>query len=88
MCLLCFSSAYHFSNEFRKIFGMTPTSVRNCEPYTEVCKGTLNPHSLLQQVTAPFGDKEYKRSLFNRVQSKFRSHILHCFLLYTFIYNI
>ncbi|WP_448904016.1 AraC family transcriptional regulator [Eubacterium sp.] len=29
MCLLCFSSAYHFSNEFRKIFGITPTKVRN-----------------------------------------------------------
>lgn len=29
--LLCFSSAYHFSNEFRKTFGMTPTSVRNME---------------------------------------------------------
>ncbi|WP_366513306.1 AraC family transcriptional regulator [uncultured Eubacterium sp.] len=29
MCLLCFNSAYHFSNEFRKIFGITPTSVRN-----------------------------------------------------------
>ncbi|WP_365815474.1 AraC family transcriptional regulator [Eubacterium sp.] len=27
--MLCFSSAYHFSNEFRKIFGMAPTSVRN-----------------------------------------------------------
>ncbi|WP_374044034.1 AraC family transcriptional regulator [uncultured Eubacterium sp.] len=26
---MCFSSAYHFSNEFRKIFDMTPTSVRN-----------------------------------------------------------
>ncbi|WP_366015086.1 AraC family transcriptional regulator [uncultured Eubacterium sp.] len=29
--MLCFSSAYHFSNEFRKILGMTPTSVRNME---------------------------------------------------------
>lgn len=29
--LLCFSSAYHFTNEFGKTFGMTPTSVRNME---------------------------------------------------------
>ncbi|WP_367270154.1 AraC family transcriptional regulator [uncultured Eubacterium sp.] len=26
---MCFGSAYHFSNEFKKIFGITPTSVRN-----------------------------------------------------------
>lgn len=39
--------------------------MRNCEPYNEVSKGTLNPHYLLQQDTAPFDDKEYKSSSFN-----------------------
>lgn len=39
--------------------------MRNCEPYTEVSKETLNPHYLLQQGTAPFGDEEYKSSSFN-----------------------
>lgn len=39
--------------------------MRNCEPYTEVSKETLNPHYYLQQGTAPFGDEEYKNSLFN-----------------------
>ena len=34
----------------------------------------------LQQGTAPFDNEEYKRSLFNRIQSKFRSHIFYCFL--------
>lgn len=28
---------------------------------------TLNPHYHLQQGTAPFDDKEYKRSLFDRI---------------------
>ena len=41
--------------------------MRNCEPYTEVSKQTLNPHYLLQQGTAQFDDEEYKRSLFNRI---------------------
>ena len=54
--------------------------MRNCEPYTEVSKETLNPHYLLQQGSASFDGEEYKSLLFNRVQSKFRSHILHCFL--------
>ena len=35
--------------------------MRNCEPYTEVSKETLNPHYLLQQGTAPFSDEEYKK---------------------------
>ena len=39
--------------------------MRNCEHYTEVYKETLNPHYLLQQGTAPFGDEEYKSSSFN-----------------------
>ena len=39
--------------------------MRNCEPYTEVSKEVLNPHYLLQQGTAPFGDEEYKSSSFN-----------------------
>ena len=34
--------------------------MRNCEPYTEVSKETLNSHYLLQQGNAPFGDEEYK----------------------------
>ena len=54
--------------------------MRNCEPYTEVSKETLNPHYLLQQGSASFDDEEYKSLLFNRVQSKFRSHIFYCFL--------
>ncbi len=29
--LLCFSSSYHFSNEFKKTFKQTPTEVRNME---------------------------------------------------------
>lgn len=29
--LLCFSSPYHFTNEFKKIFNQTPTQVRNME---------------------------------------------------------
>ena len=41
--------------------------MRNCEPYTEVSKETLNPHYHLQQGTAPFDDEEYKRSLFNQI---------------------
>ena len=41
--------------------------MRNCEPYTEVSKETLNPHYLLQQGTVQFDDKEYKRSLFNLI---------------------
>ena len=41
--------------------------MRNCEPYTEVSKQTLNPHYHLQQGTASFSDEEYKRSLFNRI---------------------
>ena len=34
--------------------------MRNCEPYTEVSKETLNPHHLLQQDTVQFNDEEYK----------------------------
>ena len=41
--------------------------MRNCEPYTEVSKKTLNPHYFLQQGTAPFDDEEYKSLLFNRI---------------------
>ena len=41
--------------------------MRNCEPYTEVSKETLNPHYYLHQGTAPFDDEEYKRSLFNLI---------------------
>ncbi len=37
--------------------------MRNCEPYTEVYKETLNPHYLLQQGNASFGDEEYKSVL-------------------------
>ena len=40
--------------------------MRNCKPYTEVYKETLNPHHLLQQGTVRFNDEEYK-SLFNRI---------------------
>ena len=40
--------------------------MKNCEPYNEVYKETLNPHYHLQQGTAPFDDEEYK-SLFNRI---------------------
>lgn len=29
--MLCFSSPYHFSNEFKKIFGQTPSEVRKME---------------------------------------------------------
>ena len=35
--------------------------MRNCEPYTEVYKETLNPHYLLQQGSASFSDEEYKK---------------------------
>ena len=41
--------------------------MRNCEPYTEVSKETLNPHYLLQQGTVQFDDEEYKSLLFNRI---------------------
>ena len=34
--------------------------MRNCEPYTEVSKETLNPHYLLQHGTVQFNDEEYK----------------------------
>ena len=34
--------------------------MRNCEPYNEVSKETLNPHHLLQQGTVQFNDEEYK----------------------------
>ena len=34
--------------------------MRNCEPYNEVLKETLNPHHLLQQGTVQFNDEEYK----------------------------
>ena len=34
--------------------------MRNCEPYNEVSKETLNPHQLLQQGTVQFNDEEYK----------------------------
>ncbi len=40
--------------------------MRNCEPYTEVYKETLNPHYYLHQGTMQFDDEEYK-SLFNRI---------------------
>lgn len=40
--------------------------MRNCEPYNEVSKKTLNPY-YLQQGTAPFDDKEYKSLLFNLI---------------------
>ena len=39
--------------------------MRNCDPYTEVSKETLNLHYLLQQGSASFDDEEYKNSLFN-----------------------
>ena len=42
--------------------------MRNCEPYNEVSKKTLNPY-YLQQGTASFDDEQYKSSLFNRIQS-------------------
>ena len=41
--------------------------MRSCEPYTEVCRETLNPHYYLQQGTVQFDDEEYKKSLFNRI---------------------
>ena len=34
--------------------------MRNCEPYNEVSKETLNPHYLLQHGTVQFNDEEYK----------------------------
>ena len=34
--------------------------MRNCGPYNEVSKETLNPHHLLQQGTVQFNDEEYK----------------------------
>ena len=34
--------------------------MRNCEPYTEVSKESLNPHHLLHQGTVQFNDEEYK----------------------------
>ena len=40
--------------------------MRNCEPYTEVSKETLNPHYYLQQGTAQFDDEEYKRANLKR----------------------
>ena len=36
---LCFSSPYHFSNEFKKTFGQSPTAVRNME---QNCKPLIN----------------------------------------------
>lgn len=35
--------------------------MRNCEPYNEVSKETLNPYYHLQQGTASFDDEEYKK---------------------------
>ena len=32
--------------------------MRNCEPYNEVYKETLNPHYLLQRGTVQFNDEE------------------------------
>lgn len=29
--MLCFSSPYHFTNEFKKTFGQSPTEVRKME---------------------------------------------------------
>mgnify|MGYP004438468143 CR=1 FL=1 len=70
-----FKTAYlsHFSDfvslknlsEFHFCFALQ-IRMRNCKPYTEVYKETLNPHYHLQQGTASFDDKEYK-SLFNRI---------------------
>ena len=64
-----FKTAYlsHFSN-FASLknlskfyFCLEPQiRMRNCEPYTEVSKETLNPHHLLQQGTVQFNDEEYK----------------------------
>ena len=51
--------------------------MRNCEPYTEVYKETLNPHYHLHQGTVQFDDEEYKRSLFNNIQAESRSHIFY-----------
>ena len=51
--------------------------MRNFESYTEVSKETLNPHYLLHQGTVQFDDEEYKRSSFNRIKSKLRSHIFY-----------
>ena len=36
------------------------SGMRNCEPYNEVSKETLNPHYLLQHGTVQFNDEEYK----------------------------
>ena len=47
--------------------------MRNCEPYTEVSKKTLNPHYYLHQGTASFDDKEYKSAL--RLVSQTKCHI-------------
>ena len=47
--------------------------MRNCEPYTEVSKETLNPHYYLQQDTAQFDDEEYKSVL--RLVSQTKCHI-------------
>ena len=69
-----FKTAYlsHFSDfaSLKNLSGFYFCSVRqirmrNCEPYTEVSKEVLNPHYLLQQGSAPFGDEEYKSSSFN-----------------------
>ena len=29
--MLCFSSPYHFTNEFRRVFGQSPSEVRKME---------------------------------------------------------
>ena len=64
-----FKTAYlsHFSdfaslkNLSEFYFGLEPQiRMRNCEPYNEVSKETLNPHHLLQQGTVQFNDEEYK----------------------------
>ena len=69
-----FKTAYlsHFSDfaSLKNLSGFYFCSARqirmmNCKPYTEVSKETLNPHYLLQQGNAPFGDEEYKSSSFN-----------------------
>ena len=51
--------------------------MRNCKPYTEVYKETLNPHYHLQQGTVQFDDEEYKSLLFNQIQAECRSHIFY-----------
>ena len=44
--------------------------MRSCEPYTEVCRETLNPHYYLQQGTVQFDDEEYKSVLRLVLQTK------------------